>query len=166
VNKIIAGMVLVLVFGLGSVFVNAYAEGRMAKAWPRAYDVSRMLGTKVENPLGKAVGTIQDFVFDSNGHIDFVILSHDFWWEYVPVPSQTVVVPFSEITVKPNEKVSVLKFSGWKLDFVPKLDKSDMNNRKWAENVYRYFGLQPYWREGGHTGSMNPYRWGGEAQDF
>jgi sporulation protein YlmC with PRC-barrel domain len=165
-NKIIAVIALVLTFGLGSVFANAYAGGGMAKGWPRTYEVSRLLGAELENPLGEAVGTIQDFVFDSHGHIDFVILSHNFWWEYVPMPSQTVAVPFSEITVKPNEGISILKFSGWKLDFVPKFDKSDMNNRKWAENVYRYFGLQPYWTEGGHTGSMNPYRWGGEAQDF
>jgi len=50
----------------------------MAKGYPRAYEVSRFVGTEVENPLGEAVGTIQDFVFDSNGHIDFVILSHNF----------------------------------------------------------------------------------------
>jgi sporulation protein YlmC with PRC-barrel domain len=155
-SRLIAVIALVLAFGLGTMFANAYTEGGMAKGWPRAYEVSRLLGTKVENPSGEAVGTIQDFVFDSNGHIDFMILSDNFWWEYVRMPSQIVAVPFSEITVKPNEKISVLKFSGWKLDFVPKFDKSDMNNRKWAENVYRYFGLQPYWTEGGHTGSMNP----------
>jgi hypothetical protein len=67
---------LVLTLGLGSVFVNAYAGGGMAKGWLRVYEVSRLLGAEVENPLGEAVGTIQDFVFDSNGHIDFVILSH------------------------------------------------------------------------------------------
>jgi len=76
------------------------------------------------------------------------------------VPSQTIAVPFSEIRVGPNEKISILKFSGWKLDFVPKFDKSDINNPKWAQNIYRYFGLQPYWTEGEHTGSTNPYRWG------
>jgi sporulation protein YlmC with PRC-barrel domain len=165
-SRIVAVIAFVLVFGLGSAFANAYAGGGMEKGSNRAYEASRLLGTEVENPLGEAIGTIQDFLFDSNGHIDFVILSHDFWWEYVPIPSQTIAVPFSAIAVKPNGKVSVLKFSGWKLDFVPKFNKSDINNRKWAENVYRYFGLQPHWTEGGHTKNTNPYRWGGEAQDF
>jgi hypothetical protein len=25
----------------------------------------------------------------------------------------------------------------------------DLTNETWAENVYRYFGRQPYWTEGG-----------------
>ena len=42
----------------------------------------------------------------------------------------------------------------------------DMNNLKWTRNDYRFFGQRPYWTEGGQTGGMDPYRWGGEAKDF
>jgi hypothetical protein len=165
-NRIISVVALVLVFGVGIAFANAYAEGGMSKSWHRAYETNGLIGTRVENPLGETVGSIKNFVIDSNGHVDFVILTHNFYWEYVPTPSQTVAVPFSEITVRPNEKISVLKFSAWKLDFAPQFNKSDISHRKWADSVYRYFGLQPYWTERGHTRSMDPYRWGGEAQDF
>jgi len=41
-----------------------------------------------------------------------------------------------------------------------------MNNLKWTRNDYRFFGQRPYWTEGGQTGGMDPYRWGGEAKDF
>ncbi len=78
----------------------------------------------------------------------------------------TVVVPFSEMTVRPHKKISVLKFSGWKLDFAPLFEKSAIDHRRWAESVYRYFDLQPYRTEGRHQANMDRYRWGGEAQDF
>ena len=165
-NKIISVVALVLVFGLSFASAHAYTQGGMSKTWHTAYETNGLIGTRVENPLGETVGSIKDFVIDSNGHVDFVILTHNFYWEYVPRPTQTVAVPFNEITVRPNEKIFILKFSAWKLDFAPKFDKSDMSHRKWADSVYTYFGLQPYWTEGGQTKSMDPYRWGGEAQDF
>ena len=165
-NRIITAVALVLVFGVGFAFSNAYAKGEMSKSPYRAYETDGLIGTPVQNPLGDVVGSIRDFVIDSNGHVEFVILSHDFYWEYVPRPPQTVVVPFSEMTVRPDKKVSVLKFSAWKLDFVPLFEKSEVSHRRWAESVYRYYGLQPYWTEGGHKGGVNPYHWGGEAQDF
>jgi len=165
-SRIIIAAALVLVFGLGFVLANAYATGEMSKSSYKAYDTNGLIGTRVENPLGEVVGSIQDFVIDSNGHVEFVIVSHDFYWEYVPRPSQTVVVPFSEMTVNPNKKISVLKFSAWKLDFAPIFEKSEIGHRSWTESVYRYFGVHPYWTEGEHKGSMDPYRWGGEAQNF
>jgi sporulation protein YlmC with PRC-barrel domain len=165
-NRITTAVGLVLVLGFGFVFANAYARGEISKSSYNAYETNGLIGTQVENPLGEPVGSIQDFVIDSNGHVEFVILSHNFYWEYVPRPSQTVVVPFSEMTVKPDAKISVLKFSAWRLDFAPTFEKSGMSHRGWAESVYRYFGLQPYWNEGGRKGSMDPCRWGGEAQNF
>ena len=155
-----------LVLVLGFVLAGADARSEISKSSYNAYETNGLIGTRVENPLGEVVGSIQDFVIDSNGHVEFVILSHNFYWEYVPRPSQTVVVPFSEIAVKPDAKICVLKFSAWRLDFAPTFEKSGMSHRRWAESVYRYFGLQPYWNEGEHKGSKDLYRWGGEAQDF
>jgi len=165
-NRIITAVVISLAFGVGFVFTSAFAKSEMSKSSYKAYETKGLIGTRVENPLGDVVGSIQDFVIDSNGHVEFVILSHDFYWEYVPRPSQTVVVPFSEITVTPNARISILKFSAWKLDFAPVFEKSDISHRRWAENVYRYFGLHPYWTEGDHKANMDSYRWGGEAQNF
>ena len=168
-KRIITITVLVIAFGFGFVFTNAYAGGRMSKDRFRSFETSKLIGTMVKDPTGESVGTIRDFVLDSNGHIDFVILSHyldDFNSEYIPyypIPPETVAVPFSAITIKPDEKIAALKFSGSKLDFAPTFAKSDLNNRKWAENDYRYYGLQPYWTEGGSRGNpmseqmMKPY---------
>jgi sporulation protein YlmC with PRC-barrel domain len=153
-NKIMTIVALVLAFGF--VFVAAYAGTGISKDRFRSFEASKFIGTMVKEPSGESVGTIQDFVLDSNGHIDFVILSHSFYGfngEYIPypIPRHTVAVPFSAITIRPNEKIAVLRFSREKLDFAPNFAKSDLNNRKWAENDYKYYGLQPYWTEGRYT---------------
>lgn len=165
-RKIMIALLAVLVFGFGLAVTESHAARAVRENRYTAYKVTGLIGTQVENPLGDVVGSIQDFVIDSNGHVEFVILSHDFYWEYVPRPSQTVVVPFSEMTVGPNKKISVLKFSAWRLDFAPIFEKSEISHRRWAESAYRYFGLQLYWTEGEHKASMDPYRWGGEVQNF
>jgi len=171
-KRVITIIAMVLAFGLSFVSANAYAGGEMSKDRFRSFDTSKLIGTIVKDPLGESAGTIRDFVFDSKGHIDFVILSHGLFYfygeyvPYVPVPPRTVAVPFSAITIKPNERNVVLIFSKSWLDFAPQFAESDLNNRKWAENVYKYYGLQPYWTEGGYTGGTNPYWWEGEAQGF
>jgi sporulation protein YlmC with PRC-barrel domain len=161
-KKIITMIALVLVFGFSFVSANAYAAGVMSKDRFRSFEANQLIGTEVDNPSGESVGTIKDFVLDSNGHIDFVILSQDFYWEpsygfyweYITVTPQTVVVPFRAIKVEPNGKTAIFKFSEWKLNFPPEFVKSDLSNRKWGVTVYQYYGLQPYWTEGRSTQSM------------
>jgi sporulation protein YlmC with PRC-barrel domain len=131
-ERIITITTLILAFGLGFVLTNAYASGGMSKDRFKSFETSMLIGTQVKDAKGTYVGTIQDFVFDSNGHIDFVILSHyfsDFNWEYVPyypvpLPRETVAIPFSSITINHhNEKNAILKFSRSKLDSAPRRSK-------------------------------------------
>jgi sporulation protein YlmC with PRC-barrel domain len=158
--------VLVLAFAFGFVFANAYAKGGMLQDRFKSFEMKKLIGTEVDNPSGESVGTIKDFVLDSNGHIDLVILSqpfywepaHGFYWEYINVPPQTVAVPFRAIKVEPNGKGAILKFSEWKLNFPPEFVKSDLSNRKWATSVYKYYGLNPYWTEGRMNSTMNQAR--------
>jgi sporulation protein YlmC with PRC-barrel domain len=162
-KRIITISVLVLAFVFGFVFANAYARGGMSQDRFRSFEIGKLIGTEVDNLSGEYVGTIKDFVLDSNGHIDLVILSqpfywepaHGFYWEYINVPPQTVAVPFRAISIKPNGKIAVLKVREWKLNFPPEFVKSDLSNRKWATSVYKYYGLQPYWTEGTHTQRMS-----------
>lgn len=36
-----------------------------------------------------------------------------------------------------------------RLESAPRFRLSDLAKQEWAEDVYRYFGQQPYWTEGG-----------------
>jgi len=165
-KKVIIILFVALAFGFSFIVTQSYAARAMRESRNTAYVVTGLLGAEVENPMGVSVGSIHDFVIDSNGHIDFVILRYDFPSEYAPLSPKMVAVPFNAIKVEPGKKIAVLKFSGWKLELAPEFVKSDINNHKWTENDFRYFGVQPYWTEGRHKASMDPYRWGGEAENF
>jgi sporulation protein YlmC with PRC-barrel domain len=160
-KRIMTLTALILAFGLVFMFANAYAASGMSKDRFRSFEVSKFIGAKVTDSTGVWEGTIQDFVLDSNGHIDFVILSRDFYnfntnyIPYYPVPPQTVAVPFSAIRLNLKEKIALLKFSGSKLDFAPTFMMSDLSNRKWVEKDYKYYGLQPYWTEGRYARRMS-----------
>lgn len=102
-----------------------------------------LMGATVQPKDGQAEVRIDDLVIDStNGRIAFLVVDR--------VPGRgnlEVSVPFGEMSMKDN--AFGLNTTGKKLGSAPSFDQySDMNNLKWAENVYRFFGQQPYWTEG------------------
>ncbi len=156
-------VVLISIFSLGFVLVNAYATGSMSKS-SKDYEVSGLLSEYLENPQGGFLGRISDFVVDSNGHLKFAIVQVGF--PEVGRDSKFVAVPFSALS-KPEGKYYVLNITRERLVSAPRfVEKEDLSNRAFAERDYRYFGLQPPWVEGGATKYANPYSWGGEAQGF
>jgi len=156
-------VVLISIFSLGFVLVNAYAAGPMPKS-SKNYEASRLLSEYLENPQGGFLGRISDFVVDSNGNIEFAIVQVGF--PEVGRDSKLVAVPFSALS-RPEGKYYVLNITRERLVSAPQfVEKKDLSNLAFAESVYRYFGLQPYWTEGGVTKYANPYSWGGEAQGF
>ena len=156
-------IMLISIFSLGFVLANAYAAGPISKS-SKNYEVSRLLSDYLENPQGGFLGRISDFVVDSNGHIEFAIVQVGF--PEVGRDSKLVAVPFSALS-RPEGKYYVLNITRERLVSAPQfVEKKDLSNLAFAESVYRYFGLQPYWTEGGVTKYANPYSWGGEAQGF
>jgi len=78
----------------------------------------------------------------SNGHIPFVTLSN--------VPGRTgevLAVPFSMLSRK-GENVFALNVTRDKLLSEPIFSRyEDQGSRAYADRVYKYFGVQPYWTE-------------------
>jgi len=140
-------ILLISVFGLGFVLANAYAAEPMSKSI-KTYEVSRLLSEYLENPEGGFLGRVTDFVVDSNGRIEFAIVQVGF--PEVGRDSKLVAVPFSALS-RPEGKHYVLNTTRERLASAPRFDgKKDLSNRTFAENVYRYFGLEPSWTEGEH----------------
>jgi len=131
------------VFGLFAAGSDAAAIKR--ESGMKEFEIRSLIGAKVDNLLGLNIGTIRDVIGDSNGHIDFVILTHEFYWQYTPIPSQTVAVPFEEIALNPAKHTATLKISAWKLDFAPRFESKDLRSQNWVSNDYRYFGVRPDW---------------------
>jgi hypothetical protein len=114
------------------------------------------------------MGIVNEVMVDSGGHA-FAIVNHGDYDLYGEGGVNTPV-PFQELQIsktKGGQDVVFLKTDMEHLDFAPYLDPLQTNSRQYEANIYEYYGIAPYWVwSGGHTGGMDPYRWGGEAQDF
>jgi len=109
------------------------------------YGSSKLMGAEVQTPKGIGVAQINDFVIDpSNGRIALLVLS-----DVTGRPDTQVAVPFSALSRR-DQNVFVLNTTEAKLVSAPSFNAyEDMHNLRFAENVYKYFGQQPYWTEGG-----------------
>jgi len=140
-------LLLISVFSLCFVLANAYAAEPMSKSM-KTYQVSKLLSEYVEDPEGGFLGRVTDFVVDSNGHIEFAILQVGF--PEVGRDSTLVAVPFSALS-RPEGNYYVLNMNRERLASAPRFNATkDLSNRAFAENVYKYFGLEPSWTEEGH----------------
>ena len=109
-----------------------------------------LIGAMVRSIDGKASVRIDDLVIDSkDGHLVFAIV------DQVPGRGNAqVAVPYEEVAM--GRSGLVLNTTEQKLAAASTFNESaDSNNFKKAEDIYRFFGEQPYWTEGGHmSGSM------------
>ena len=103
----------------------------------------KLIGATVQSKDGKEAARINDLIIDSkDGRVAFLVL------DSVPGRAEQVAVPFSELSMSGN--VFALNTTGEKLAAAPTFNESaDMNNLRYAENVYKYFGQHPYWTEEG-----------------
>jgi len=148
-RKIAAFVTLVSLFFFGYMAPNSYAREPMIKGFDRPYEVNRLVGTFVNNPQGEYLGKIDDFIVDE-GRIGFAILSHG---GFLGVGGRLIAVPFSALSYDHERRHFVLDMSRERLESAPGFEKgTNLSNRTWAEDVYKFFGQQPYWTEGGYGG--------------
>jgi len=109
------------------------------------YENARFMGAEVRTARGEEVANVNDFVIDSSdGHIAFVVLS-----DVAGRGDTMVAVPFGALSRR-GESEFVLNTTKEQLASAPSFNEyADMSNLSYAESVYRYFGLQPYWTDGG-----------------
>ncbi len=133
---IATALVLVLVFGY------AVAKSMADEMTSKSGETSELLGTTVKNPQGEDLGAISEVVKGPEGRIAFAVLTY-----WISDDTQKrVAVPFSALSCE--EQNCVLNGSKDTLDSAPSfvLEK-DLAEPGLAEDIYRYFGLQPYWAE-------------------
>ena len=146
-NKIMVIMAMIMI-GLSVGYGVPYSSstGAMTSSSFTTYDLNNLVGTRVRNPTGDMLGTITDFVIDSTGRVVFGILARDFLSEYI-------AVPFSALSLEPEKNVFVLDTTLDELKSAPPFSKKAAMGNRWTEDVYRYFGQQPYWTGEGATPS-------------
>ena len=142
-RKVMLTAILILALIPGYTVPNVMAQEMKEKSG-KTSELSELLGKDVKNPEGEDLGIINDVVAGPEGRIAFAVLSY--WVS--PDTQMRVAVPFS--TLSCGEQDCVLNVSKEALDSAPNFVLEDeLVEPKLAEDIYRYFGVQPYWTEGG-----------------
>ncbi len=134
-----------LLIGAISWVAAANAAGSAAKGLEGPYEVSEIIGTHVITPDGLYLGRITDLIMGPDGRVALAVLSEG---GFLTLNERRVVVPFDSFSYMERERYFVLNVARHKLDTAPTFSKDDLNDPRWAEDVFRYYGLQPSWTGG------------------
>ncbi len=117
--------------------------GAKAPVAMELFETNKLMGTTVQLRDGGTAGRINDFVIDpSGGQIAFLVLS-----DVSGRSTDLVAVPFGILSDRGGD-IFVLDTTREQLELARGFDESnDLNRPRWAGDVYRYFGQQPYWTE-------------------
>lgn len=140
-------MLVALIGAIGYGAAESYAEKAVTSAGIRSYEISQLYGSYVKNPQGEYLGRIEDFIIE-NDRVAYLIVTHG---GFVGMGGKLIAVPFEACSLDPKGPGFVLNVSKEKMRSAPAYFRSaDLASRKWAEDSYRFFGLQPYWTDEGY----------------
>ena len=157
-NRLIFALAIFSMLSFGIVG-NSHASP-MTQNGTTIYDGTKLVGAMVKARDGVELGRIFDLVITSHGNVAFAIVSQvtppgleDPW------PGHIVAVPFGALKISKGEsqKIQVV-FNGDKEKFYEASEapssffhSGGQVNLQTVTTLDRYFGVQPYWTEGGHT---------------
>jgi hypothetical protein len=137
----VTALLWAVVFGYAAVLSMAQ---EMAPENRNTSKVGNLPGTMVKSPQGEDIGMITGIVPGPQGRVAFVVLNY-----WISDDTQRrVAVPFNALSC--GEGTCVLNAGRDTLDSAPTfvLD-DDLAEPNLAEDIYRYFGIRPYWTEEG-----------------
>jgi sporulation protein YlmC with PRC-barrel domain len=107
-----------------------------------AFHATTLMGSPVQTSQGEEVARVNDFVIDfSSDQVVYSVL-----FDVGGSEGKMVAVPFGELS-KSDRNTFTLKTTKEKLVDSAAFRMADMTDRRYAENIYRYYGVQPYWEE-------------------
>lgn len=110
-------------------------------------DANAWIGKHVKNTQGEDLGKVKDFVRDNNGEISLAVISHG---GLLGVGKKDVAVPFSALSFNKAGDHVVINATKDQMARAPEVKRGEnLHDRTFAENVYRYFGVRPYWTDQG-----------------
>jgi PRC-barrel domain len=142
---------LISLIGFGA--AGSYGKDPVTSEGIQFYQVSHLYGSYVKNPQGEYLGRVEDLILE-NGRISYLVMAQG---GSVGIGGKLIAVPFEVCSFDPMGPGFLLNVSGEKLRSAPAFFRStDLSSRKWAEESYRFFGLQPYWTDEGHEKAGQP----------
>jgi len=151
-NKItsilLTGMVAIF-FTISSAFA---ADTMMGEKSATIRYATNIIGAAVSNMQGEKLGKIIDLTIDRD-RITFAVLAHG---GIMGFGEKIIPIPINALTFK-GDKTVIIDISEDKLAKAPSFEKSrrpDFSNRQWSEDTYRFYGAQPFWKEGSTEPTM------------
>ena len=113
------------------------------------YRASKVIGADVGNPQGEKLGEIKDIVLDpQTDRIRYAVLGSG---GFLGLGEKYFAIPWTALTSKAGEKGDfILDIDRERLQNAPGFDKNNwpnMADRSWAEQVYAYYSVTPYWEQ-------------------
>jgi hypothetical protein len=142
-RRIMPAAVLMLAVIFGYTVLDAMSRETMRKN-QKPSEISELFGKGVKNPKGEDLGTITGLVAGPQGRVAFAVLSY-----WISADTQMrVAVPLSALFCE-GEKC-LLNASRETFNSAPAFVlEGDLAEQELAEDIHRYFGIQPDWTEGG-----------------
>ncbi len=165
---------LALLFAVGLAVSSSYADNW---SWAESYATGRfnvtptttqksefllvnssdLIGASVKDSKGELLGLISMIEIDSQGHA-FAVINHGSY-EYYGEGGGFTPVPFEALQIsKPElgQMTVALNMDERQLEAAPFYDPSVTDSRQYEANIYRFYGIQPYWTEGNLPNEESP----------
>lgn len=146
----LSSIIVINMIALVLILSGAFAADMMTRERSATTQwASNLIGTTVKNLQGETLGKITDLTI-SNDRVTFAVISHG---GVLGIGDKLIPVPMNALTITDN-KNATLDISKEKLAAAPNFEKNsekwpDFSNRKWTEDTYRFYGVQPYWEKRG-----------------
>lgn len=105
-----------------------------------------LIGDDIKNLKGEDLGTVKELMIDVlTGQISYVVVS---FGGLMGMGDKLFAIPFAKFSVDEDSKVFRLDLDQDALKDAPGFDKDhwpDFTNAKWAEEIYDYYHVTPFW---------------------
>lgn len=128
-------------------------QGKIKKTDPdkrfrRVLSANTLRGDKVENAAGESLGVIDEIMIDiPSGRIAYAVVS---FGGVLRIGNKLFAIPWDAFTIDEDEKRFILNVDKTTLETAPGFDKDnwpDMADTSWSSQVYKHYGISPYWEE-------------------
>jgi hypothetical protein len=103
------------------------------------------IGKGVKNTEGEGLGTLEDFVWDSEGNVSFAIVSHGGFLGFF---EKKVAIPYTALTYDEEKQFFTCSISKGRFAAPPEFEnEANLQDRSFAEEIYSYLGQHPYWTD-------------------
>jgi sporulation protein YlmC with PRC-barrel domain len=110
---------------------------------------SKITGEAVVNRQDENLGKIHELVIDAKeGRLAYAVLS---FGGFMGMGNKLFALPWEAFEFSNTENKLILNVDKKKLETAPGFDKDgkwpNFVDRIWGEDVFKYYGLEPYWKE-------------------